>query len=118
MDTVDGEIPAKQLRASVERLRRDPPHPGSLIQDFCLDGVMAADEAARSLGADETEFAQVLSGRRGVSTDLALKMEAAGWSTADLWMALQTDYDLAQARLQCERTGLRPPETVAGSTSI
>lgn len=103
MYTVNGEIPAEQLHASVQRLRRDPPHPGSLIRDFCLDGNKAADTAARLLEVDEAEFEQVLSGRRGISIDLALRMEAAGWSTADLWMSLQTDYDLNQARLHRDR---------------
>lgn len=99
MYTVNGEIPAEQLHASVQRLQRDPPHPGSLIRNYCLDGNIAADMAARLLGVDKAEFEQVLSGRRGISIDLALRMEAAGWSTADLWMSLQTDYDLNQARL-------------------
>lgn len=100
MYTVNGEVPAKQLHASLQRLRRDPPHPGSLIRDFCLDGNVAADTAARLLGVDEAEFEQVLSGCRSISIELALSMEAAGWSTADLWMSLQTDYDLNQARLR------------------
>lgn len=110
MYTIDGEIPAEQLRASVQRLRHDPPHPGSFIQDFCLDGNMVAGKAARLLGLDEAEFEQVLSGCRGISIDLALRMEAAGWSTADLWMSLQTDYDLSQARRNLDRAEPEPAE--------
>ena len=110
MYTVNGEIPAEQLRASVQRLRRDPPHPGSFIQDFCLDGNMVAGKAARLLGVDEAEFGQVLSGCRGISIDLAQRMERAGWSTADLWMSLQTDYDLSQARRNLDRAESEPAE--------
>ena len=31
-------------------------------------------------------------------TPMALKLERAGWGTADIWVRLQAAYDLAQAR--------------------
>jgi addiction module HigA family antidote len=34
----------------------------------------------------------------GVSPEMAIRFEKAGWSTADTWTRMQAAYDLAQAR--------------------
>ncbi len=47
--------------------------------------------------------------RAPITLDLALKMEAAGWSTADVWMEFQTDYDLAQARKRLNQPLAKAP---------
>ena len=52
----------------------------------------------------------VLNGSAGISVSLAMKLEAQGWSRADVWIRLQGAYDLAQAR---KRTGQWPVEDPA-----
>ncbi len=84
-------------------LRRNPPHPGGMIQVGCLDAVddypgMTISEAARKLGVSNESLSRVIHGRSAISIDLALKLEAVGWATADIWLKLQLSYDLAQAR--------------------
>ena len=49
-------------------------------------------------------------GRAGISVAMALKLETAGWATADVWLNLQTYYDLAQER---NRIGQWPPPNAA-----
>ncbi|MDH1631739.1 addiction module antidote protein, HigA family [Pseudomonas mosselii] len=41
---------------------------------------------------------RVLHGRAAVSPDLAVRLEMAGISTARLWLTIQVDYDIWQAR--------------------
>jgi antitoxin HigA-1 len=78
---------------------KNPPHPGHSIKDACLDPLgLTVTEAAKVLGIARHTLSRVLNGRAGVSPDMAIRLEKAGWSNADHWLRLQTAYDLAQAR--------------------
>jgi addiction module HigA family antidote len=78
-------------------LRRNPSHPGQAIRDDCMEG-MTVGEAARQLGVARVTLSRVLNGQSGITPSLALKLEEQGWSTAQAWMWLQMNYDLAQER--------------------
>jgi addiction module HigA family antidote len=79
---------------------KNPPHPGHSIKDACLDPLgLSVTEAARVLGIARHTLSRVLNGHAGISADMAIRLEKAGWSSADHWLRLQTAYDLAQARL-------------------
>lgn len=79
---------------------KNPPHPGHSIKDACLDPLgLSVTETARVLGIARHTLSRVLNGRAGISADMAIRLEKAGWSSADHWLRLQTAYDLAQARL-------------------
>ena len=81
-------------------LRRNPPHPGpSILND--VDG-MTLGEAAKRIGVSRASLSRLVNGRCAISPAMALKLERAGWGTADIWVRLQAAYDLAQAR---RRTG-------------
>jgi len=78
---------------------KNPPHPGHSIKDACLDPLgLTVTEAAKALGVARHTLSRVLNGHAGVSPDMAIRLEKAGWSNADHWLRLQTAYDLAQAR--------------------
>jgi addiction module HigA family antidote len=79
---------------------KNPPHPGHSIKDACLDPLkLNVTDAANVLGIARHTLSRVLNGRAGVSPEMAIRLEKAGWSNADHWLRLQTAYDLAQARL-------------------
>ena len=78
---------------------KNPPHPGHSIKDACLDPLgLSVTEAAQALGIARHTLSRVLNGHAGISPDMAIRQEKAGWSNADHWLRLQTEYDLAQAR--------------------
>ena len=83
-------------------LRRNPPHPGRTIRDGCLVDGMTVGEAATKLGVARHTLSRVLNGKSGISPEMALRLEAVGWSNAAFWMRLQSHYDLAQARKRLE----------------
>ena len=107
MELVNGSVPAKQLKALVESIRRDPSHPGCHIRATCERKELSVEEAARRIGLPVAELTEVIEGRAPVSPELALCMEAAGWASADLWIRLQSTYDLAQARLRLANCMIR-----------
>ena len=78
---------------------KNPPHPGHSIKDACLYPLgLSVTEAAQVLGIARHTLSRVLNGHAGISPDVAIRLEKAGWSNADHWLRLQTAYDLAQAR--------------------
>ena len=88
-------------------LRRNPPHPGDHIRyEWIVDG-MTVGEATAKLGVARHTLSRVLNGKAGISLEMALKLEAAGWSDAESWVRLQGKYDLAQARKRHNSAGLR-----------
>jgi len=78
---------------------KNPPHPGHSIKDACLDSLgLSVSEAARVLDIARHTLSRVLNGHAGISPDMAIRLEKAGWSNADHWLRMQAAYDLAQAR--------------------
>lgn len=77
----------------------DPVAPGEIIrEDVIAAAGLTVAEAARRLGVSRVALSRVVNGHAAVSTNLALRLEAAGVSTARMWMEMQTAYDLAQAQ--------------------
>lgn len=77
-------------------------HLGRVLRETCLAGIPVPEAAAR-MGVAPEVLEPLLQGTRPVSPDLALRLEAAGWSNAEFWMLLQVYFDLAQERLRRER---------------
>ena len=78
---------------------KNPPHPGRLLREnFGPDGLnITLAEAARNLGISRVALSRVVNGRAAISAELAIRLEASGLSTARLWLAMQSAYDLSQA---------------------
>ena len=77
----------------------DPPHPGETIRIDCIEASgLAVTEAAPLLGCSRPALSRLLTGRAGISPEMALAFERQGWSNADFWMRVQAAHDLAQAR--------------------
>jgi len=78
---------------------KNPSHPGGIIKDGCLDPLgLTVTSAARHLGVQRPTLSRVINGRSGISADMAIRLEKAGWSNADQRMRIQASYELAQAR--------------------
>jgi addiction module HigA family antidote len=86
----------------------NPPHPGEIVREDCLKPLkLTVTAAAGKLGVSRQSMSELINGRNGVSADMALRLERAGWSTAESWLRNQISYDLWQARNQDEAPGSR-----------
>lgn len=95
---------------------KNPPHPGHSIKDGCLDPLsLSVTDAAEVLGIARHTLSRVLNGHAGISPEMAIRLEKAGWSSAEHWLRLQTAYDLAKARLNEREIKVRryQPRTAA-----
>ena len=84
-------------------------HPGEALREDCLKAEgLTVTAAAEKLGVARTTLDRVLNGRGGISADMALRFEEAGWSSAEFWMRYQASYDLANARVKARRRAANP----------
>ncbi len=67
----------------------------------CLDDLgLTVAEAAAALHITRQQLYNIVAGRSGVTPEMAIRFEKAFGSTADTWLRMQVNYDLAQARRQ------------------
>ena len=75
-----------------------PPHPGELIGDSLGELSVSISEAARVLGVTRQQLHNVITGRSAVTPEMAFRLEKALGSTADTWLRMQMNYELARIR--------------------
>jgi antitoxin HigA-1 len=77
----------------------NPPHPGEFILAVYLEplGVTGRELAAR-LGVSPSTLNRVLTGKSGISPEMALRLSKCLGRSAESWLAMQHGYDLWQAR--------------------
>ena len=53
----------------------NPPHPGEIIREFCLDTLnMTVTDAAKSLGVTRKTLSALLNGRAGITPEMSLRL--------------------------------------------
>ncbi len=82
----------------------NPAHPGEIIREACLKPLgLTVTKAAAGLGVTRKALSDLLNGHSGVSPDMAIRLEKAGWSSADHWLRMQMQRDLWEARQRTDR---------------
>lgn len=78
---------------------KNPPHLGELVRESINEMGWSVTETAAHLGCERGTLSQLLNGKSGMSTKMALSLERIGWGTAEHWLRMQVSYDVAQVRL-------------------
>jgi addiction module HigA family antidote len=78
---------------------KNPPHPGLTVRHDCLEPLgLSVTEGAKALGVTRQALNNLVNGQAAISPEMAVRLAKAFGSTAEMWLGLQTDYDLAQVR--------------------
>jgi addiction module HigA family antidote len=78
---------------------KNPPHLGLSVRHDCITPLnLTVTEAARILGVSRQSLNDLIHARRGISPEMAIRLDLAFGGGADTWLRLQAAYDLAQAR--------------------
>jgi addiction module HigA family antidote len=85
-------------------MMKNPAHPGGLVRDNIDELGWSVADAAKGLGVTRQQLYRVMNGQHGVTPDMALRLEQAFGGSADTWMRMQINYDLAQARAKSALT--------------
>lgn len=86
----------------------DPPHPGLSVKHDCLEPLgLTVTKAAEILGVTRQTVNDLVHGRRGISPEMALRLDLAFGGGAATWLRLQAAYDLAQARQKADQLNVK-----------
>ena len=78
---------------------KNPPHPGLSVRHDCLEPLeLSVTEGAKALGVTRQALNNLVNGKSGISPEMAIRLDKAFGGGAEVWLGLQLDYDLAQAR--------------------
>jgi addiction module HigA family antidote len=90
---------------------KSPPHPGRSIKaDVDALGLSVA-QAARGLGVTRQQLYRVINGESAITPEMAFRLEKAIGGTADTWLRMQMNFDLAQVRARAKSIVVRPLAT-------
>jgi len=83
--------------------RLDSVHPGDVLrEDFMKPLNLTAYAVAKALGVTPIAICEIIRRKRAVSAEMALKLGRLFNVSPELWMGIQTDYDLELARDRSE----------------
>jgi addiction module HigA family antidote len=74
-------------------------HPGEMIKDELKELGMTQKQLATETGIKPSVLSETINGKRNVSLSVAVALEKTLGIPADVWMNLQTQYDLDTARI-------------------
>jgi addiction module HigA family antidote len=89
----------------------NPPHPGEALREW-LPEDMTVTQAAKELQISRVMLSKVLNGHAGITAGMALRLSAWLGTSPDLWLGMQTQFDLWQAEQQ-PPPNIRPLERIA-----
>jgi antitoxin HigA-1 len=76
---------------------KNPPHPGLTVKLDCLDELgLSIAQGAKVLGVTRQALNNLVSGKSGISPEMAVRLSKAFGSSPETWLGMQADYDLAQ----------------------
>lgn len=77
----------------------NPPHPGEFIAGVYLEpNNLSGRELASTLGVSPSTLNRIVTGQSAVSPEMALRLSKALGRTPESWLAMQSSYDLWQAK--------------------
>jgi addiction module HigA family antidote len=77
----------------------NPAHPGEVLREWLPEG-MTITKAAKELQVSRVSLSKVLNGKAGVTAGMALRLSVWLGTTPDVWLGMQTQWDLWQAEQQ------------------
>jgi antitoxin HigA-1 len=77
-----------------------PIHPGEVLrEEFLVPLKITAHALAVALNVPAPRINEVVRERRAVTVDTALRLAQYFGTSAEFWLGMQTDYDMAKARV-------------------
>lgn len=79
----------------------EPIHPGEILREEFMEPLgLTAHALAMALRVPATRIGDIVRERRAITPDTALRLSRYFGTSPDLWIGLQSEYDLRTARLE------------------
>lgn len=89
-------------------LMYNPPHPGEVLRELCLEPLgISVTDAANALGVSRKTLSSILNGRAGISPEMAVRLSIAFETSSESWLNQQSQYDLWQAEQHRDSLNVR-----------
>ena len=76
-----------------------PVTPGEMLkEEFLTEYGLSQNQLAKAIGISPNRIAEIISNRRRISADTALRLSLYFGNSPEFWMNIQTHYDLKMAR--------------------
>ncbi len=89
---------------------KNPPHPGGVVLRQCIEPLdLTITQAAEALGVTRNTLSELVNEKRGISPEMAVRLEKVFGGSAEGWLVQQAQFDLAQVhrdRLKLKRLEL------------
>ena len=86
----------------------NPPHPGEVLRELCLDPLgISVTDAAEALGVSRKTLSSILNGRSGISPEMAIRLAKAFDTSPESWLNQQVQYDLWEAEQKCRKVHVK-----------
>lgn len=73
----------------------NPPHPGTVLAEWLRDlDAMTLTNFARHIGVTRATLSRIVNGHAAITPDIALRLEDALGTSSEMWIGLQSAYDL------------------------
>src|ERR1700688_5141018 len=77
---------------------KSPPHPVRIVREECLHPLgLSVTSGAKILGVSRQALNNLVNQRAGISPEMSIRLAKAFGSTAQTWLRMQSNYDLARA---------------------
>lgn len=76
----------------------NPPHPGDILKELCLDPLgLTITEAAEALDVSRKTLSAIVNGRALITPEMAVRLSMVFGTSSESWLSLQVQYDLWHA---------------------
>lgn len=82
-----------------KRKKLEPIHPGEILREEFLKPLdVSINRLARDINVPPGRISQIVNGKRNITADTALRLGKYFKVSPEMWLGLQTEYDLRIAR--------------------
>ena len=84
-----------------------PIHPGEHLKEFMEDFGLTMNQLAKALHVPPNRITTIVNGSRGITAETAMRLGRYFGTSSEMWMNLQTRYEMEVARDKFEAAILR-----------
>ena len=88
---------------------KNPPHPGQHVLKDCLEPLgLSITRGADILGVTRLTLSNLVHGKNGISPEMAIRLSKGFGGRPEVWLGMQSAYDLAQVMKKASRIKVKP----------
>jgi antitoxin HigA-1 len=86
----------------------NPPHPGEVLKELYIEPLgLTITEVAAGLCVARKTISELVNGKYGISSDMAIRLAKAFSTTPESWLNLQQQYDIWEARKKRDKCRIK-----------